>query len=451
MNQDPVMQGGTTPNQGNQPLDTNPNAAAAGAGTPPSGNLPDWMANNPSAVTDTTGSVVEPATPPKKKHKGLAIFIIILLILLLGLGGLAAWYFLYYNNPDKIAYDAINGFLKQQTVVSDGVFTGKAKIDDGEVLITVGLDNKSTTKSGDSTVNVKVSMLDANGDLLTDNQYEVELGGIIMEDGVMYFRTGKLMDSIDTFLEDMSVTIDELDDSMRTVYKLLNNVDGEWWQISVPDVIDSVIEDSNLAHSSKEFYSCLLNVAHGDTNSEIASIYNDNRFIGLVAKDHNGGITDYNVNIDYDKMASFANAMIESSSAKDAENCMHKYIVEDLGGTLELDKTPTSADKIRESLEGTEFTFGIRDFGHELVSTSISTKQGDTEFFGGLEFTHPEVTIEAPENYRPISDLVDMIIDAIMELASSEQGDDVDYIYDEATGEWIIIGDDITEDNIAEV
>lgn len=458
MDQNPVMQGsgGDTPNQNNQPANTNANPGAASTDNLSNGNIPGQTANNPAMVTGADGSVVAPATLSKKKHKGLIAVIIIVLVLILGLGGIAAWYLLYYNNPEKVAFDAINGFLQQKTVVSDGIFTGHANTDNGEVLITVDLKNKSTTTSGDGTVTIKASMLDANGELLSDNQYEVELGGIVMSDGVFYFRTGKLMDTLDLFMNDMSVTIDDLDASGQAIYKLLSNVDGEWWQVDVDDVVDNVVEDPALARSTKEFYACLVNVAHSDINGEIASVYSQNRFVNIAPssdKSKASGVTNYNVNINYDKMASFSNALLESEAAKSAENCIRKYIVDDLGGEANFNHTPAEADKIREGLEGTEFTLGIRDFGHELVSAGVSYKQNDTEFAGNFEFSHPGVTVEAPENYRPISDLVDMLVEAIMEmLGNNNEYDDMDFIYDEETGEWIMIEDDTNEgDNYEEI
>ena len=423
MNQNPVEQGKDAPNQSNQP-GANPSAA--------NGGLPEWMADSPQSTEMPAGSVVESAAIPKKKHKGLIFAVIFIVVLILTLGGFAAWYFLYYNNPEKVAYDAINGFLRQQAVVTDGIMTGRAKTDTGEVLVTVATNNKSTTSSADGAVTVKIGMLDANGELISDNQYEVELGGIIMTDGVIYVRTGKLMESIDLFMEDMNVTLDELDTGTRAVYNLLNDIDGEWWQISVPDVINSVVEDPDLASASKEFYACLINVAHSDVKGEIADIYSLNRFVNISRSDtHGDGTTDYNVEFDYDKMASFANAMIESGSMKSTENCLRKYIVDDLGGDLKFENESADASKIQESLKDTSFIMSITDFGHELTGISISTKQGDSEFSGGFSFSHPEVTIEAPANYRPISDLVDMIVDTIMEVIVSDYDYDFDYDFDD--------------------
>lgn len=451
MNQNPVMQGGNTPDQGNQPVNTNTNSSATSVNSQSANDIQNQMLGNQPVTVSNDGATSEPVNPPKKKRKGLVAAIIVVIVLLLGLGGVAAWYFLYYNNPEKVAYDAINGFLQQKTVVSNGNFIGRTKIDNGEALITVDLNSKSTTTSGDSTATIKVSMLDANGELLSDNQYEVELSGVATSDGVLYFRTGKLMDTVDLLMEDMSITFDDLDASGQTVYKLLNNIDGEWWQIDVADVIDNIVEDSALAHSSKELYSCLVNVAYSDINEEIASIYSQNRFVNITpssSKSKIKGATDYTVNLDYDKMANFSNSLMESDTTKSAENCIYKYVVEDLGSEVNFENTPADANKIRKSLEGTEFTLSIMDFGHELVGSSISYNQNGAELFGNFGFSHPEVVIEAPEKYRPISDLIDMLVESIVELINGADDDsDIDFIYDEETGEWIVIEDDFNEDD----
>ena len=41
-----------------------------------------------------------------KSHKGLIIGIIVAVLLVCG--GLAAWFCFWYNNPDQVAYEAVN-------------------------------------------------------------------------------------------------------------------------------------------------------------------------------------------------------------------------------------------------------------------------------------------------------------------------------------------------------
>lgn len=458
MDQDPEMQGNNT----SKPQATNASTLDNHATqtttvvetvteetTSSKATVPDGRPMATEVITETTTETIgQPTAPQKKSHKGLIGLIIALIIVILVAIGGVVWYFMYYNNPNKVAYDAIRGFLQQETVVTEGLITGRGKIGDSEVLFTIGTNGKSKgTLAGESNVLLKLSILDANGEPVNDRQYEVELGGIIMTDGVMYLRTGKLMESIDLLLEDMSTTRDELDETYQAVYTILDNVDGEWWQISVPDIIDGVIDDSHIASSSKEFYGCLVNVAQEDVKGQIASLYSSNQFVGIKKSNEQStpGSTIYDVDLDYDKMADFMNATLETDAAKSAENCLRKFVVDDLGGNINaITKTTTNAEELKNALGDVKFSMTISNFRHELQQLDASTKQDDGEVTAGFGFTHPDVTINAPENYRPINDLIEMIIEAIAELNGVDAPDDL--VYDDITNEWDFIDDENVND-----
>lgn len=447
MDQNPAM-------PGSNPSDPNHQPANAGMGTdaknPASATnlMPDWVKNNPAVVAGPNGSVVDSAASPKKKRTGLIALIIALLILLLGFGSFAAWYFLYYNNPDKVAYDAINGFLQQKTVVTNGLVTSRGKFNGGEVMVMMNLSNRTNGADGESVVSIKINILDENGDSVSEHDYEVELGGIVMEDGVIYLRVNKLVDAIDLFLEDTGSSVEMLDEDTLALYNLLEQVDGEWWRISVPEVIDGIIDDSEVANSAKDAFSCLNKVMHDNVNSKIAAIYKDNRFVNIEAKKDGatgGGYTEYDVTLDYDKFADFINATTDSELASEAEACLRKVA----GDSTNFDKTYTDADAVRNAMGQTRFTMLVSNFGHNLKAINMSVDD-DLELDAGFTFEHPVVTIDAPTNYRPISELMDLIVDSIVGILMPGY-DDGGLYYDEETGDWWLYEEGFDYDEFEEV
>lgn len=412
-------------------------------------------------TTETTGDMptqAAAAAKPKKSHKGLVALIVTLLVIIIAAVGAAVWYFVYYSNPDKVAYDAITKFLQEKTVIANGTVTGVINAGDKDISLVAGVNSKNNGLAGENILSVKAMALDANGEPISENDYEVELGAMILEDGIIYIRTGKVMETFDLILDDMSVEVDELDDSMSAIYKLLNNIDGEWWQIDVPDVIDTVIGKSEIASSAKEFYACIINVANEGVNSQLAGVYRNNQFVNLQKSStlsSSSDIIEYSVDIDYDKLASFMGDMVETDYIKSTENCLNKFIVEDLGGNITFDHTIPSAEEIKKEVSQLDIqTIGITNFGHELKTLSISYHPDkddyDTYYInGGFEFAHPEVTVTAPEKYRPISDLVELIIETLMEM-DGVPSEDLDnggsFEYDEETDEWYFIDEEIGDD-----
>lgn len=489
MNQDPTMQGGNLPNQGGQPAGnsgaptTNPAGApstasgsAATAATSPNpansvnntpnadnGALPSWMNSTPDPVATglPNGSVVEPATPPKKKHTGLIITLVILFILILAGAGVAVWYFCFYNNPENVAYEAVDGFLHQKSIALTGAIQSTTEDSLGDkTTITLGLNNSASAGAGTSELNLNVTNVEDD----EESSVSLRLGTVQMSDGVIYLKISKIMESLDAYLESNQITRDEFDYSMELIYSILEKVDDQWWRISIPELLDEIAPSSEEAQPVKDLYACMVDLAKQDTSGEFATIYRDNRFIKIekVSQTSMGDIKPksgnslYLLDYDYEKMANFINALPDTAVANAAYDCYNDYIdsqdpqryLDEFDISMSAPKhlsasdfEKVNAEDLRKSRENSKTNakqyLEISNFGHELKGVyahfdkTDSSEGYDIEYGTDikpysqhstgllqLNFSYEPVTVTAPDDYRPITELVEEIINVITQYIS---------------------------------
>lgn len=528
MNQDPTMQGGNTPTQGDQPVGENTaktNTESTAGDQPqtpsnptkapdtgavvveetiaetvteaPASGLPSWMAATPDPTVTglPNGSVVEPAAPPKKKHTGLIVTLIIIFILLLAGAGAAVWFFCFYNQPDNVAFDAVNQFLQQKdlTVTGSLDYDWSSESDENR-HIKLSLDNSRSGIAGNSDLKFNYSQ-DLNID--GKKEFELDLGSVAMSDGVLYFKIGNLIETVDQFSDELDEAYSTVEEQLvwQAIYQLLETIDGEWWQISIPDILDMINEsgdyDGEVA-ATRKFYNCMLDVAKQDVGSELAKIYRDNRFLKAVKVTQSAdgkrkpadGNNLYEIEFDYDKMANFINALPQSNTANQFYACYNTYIDEieeftedNLGKTPEHigadDAEKVTADDLSESRnDDVKYYLEIAPWGHQLQGIYMQSKatetpdcpfsyntddvpttydlvpqpecsQGATATITGslnLNFAYGPVAVAAPEKYRPVTDLAEEIVNTVVQVMSAYfsaiDPSGTSWRYDPETGEW---------------
>lgn len=545
MNQDPTMQGGNLPTQGGQPVGdenapkTNPEGAAAGddpnagnvpaqpsvnapsssnmgatpnssvpsnapaetvpATTSPSvttpadtGALPSWMntTQDPIATGLPNGSVVEPAMQPKKKRTGLIALLILLFVLILGGVGVAVWYFCFYNNPENIAFDAVNQFLQQKDLTITGTINYDWSSESGESRkAQLSLDGSRSGIAGNSDLKFNYSQ-----DLKVDGKRDIELdlGSVAMSDGVLYFRIGNLIETIDQFFDETEEAPDTIEEQLvwQAIYQLLEIIDGEWWQISIPDILDMINESGdydNEVAATRKFYNCMLDAAKQDVGGELAKIYRENRFLIAVEVPQSAdgkrkpasGNNLYEIEFDYEKMASFMNALPKSDTANRFYTCYNTYIDEveefaedNLGEAPEHisadDAEEITADELSNSRNSdvTKYYLEIAQWGHQLKGVYIQssiTETPECPIYDNLDdlappiacdqapsitivsiinlnFAYDSVTVIAPEKYRPVTDLAEEIVNTVIQVMSAYfsaiDPSGAGWQYDPITGEW---------------
>lgn len=443
MNKDPEM-------QGNQTAKHNPQTTNSGAqeqvvkttiieeSRPVNAAAPENMVVAEATVETKmpNGQTVETTLVPKKKHKGFIIgAIIAFVVLILAAVGTAVWYFVYYNNPDKVAYDAISNFLSAKNVTVDGEMSGVMTMNGQKSKMTMKIDSASAGAAGQSTLTASWGALDANGVSMGNEPSNFKVGNVVLSDGVLYFRTDGLDDLVNEVVESMNLDAHLYDYSeiYDLVMGIVDEIDGEWWRISVPDIIDAIIDDAQEAKRAKEFYTCVVNVANSDVRGEVTKLYQNNQFVKVEqTKGDNikAGNSLYNVSFDYDQMAAFVNAVNQGDTAGALRNCYDRYEDEGMTAKTTGSREDVTAADLQEAFDDTlAVQLEISNWGHQLTSIRIQ-EVDDKNNSGQLNFNYDEVVINAPEEYRSITDLVDKIMTRVTEAFESWFGD-FGYGYDE--------------------
>lgn len=436
MNKDPEMQGNTTQPQQNPQTTRVADADSGGQEVVlgPQDNVVVAEATLETKLSD--GSVVETTVvPKKKKHTGLIVAIVTFVVLLLAGIGIAFWYFLCFNNPERVAYDAIDGLLKQNSLVSTANLSGTIKSEEGNFRLAVSVDASAAGASSSSNIGVELTPVDANGKPLSNQVYKFKISNVIISDGVFYIRTEDLAKTVESLMDE--VATEEGSQEVIAMLKdmiseILNTVDNEWWQVSVPDIIDMIAEGDPKAEPAKELYTCMVNIANQDSKGELASLYSDNRFVTVeksnaVDASMEKGLAVYGVGFDYDKLANFVNAVPNSTIANNIYSCYNKYL--DATGSDEervsadLAK-PVTADDLRQEFDADKVNIwiGVDAWSHQLKAV---TARSATEGEDGLltaNFVYQDVEVKAPEDYRPVTELVEDIVNIVMQVIGSQYG-----------------------------
>lgn len=399
------------------------------------------------ASTDTpaTKSVVEPvsnpsqistAKVPKPNRKGLVVGLIILAVLMLIAGGLAIWFFVFYNNPTKVAFDALGNLVSAENVNTIGSvrIVPPAGVDDSSPLKNIMVNFDSTgalpgaanaTLSFDLEFDEKTegdkeaaSAIELYG--LEEGHFEIKLGTVQMTDGVIYLRVAGIMAS----LEEIGVKEGSpIYESMQEYISLIDLVDDEWWQISVPDIIDSIEPEEQLSEFYKDYYNCALDLVKEDKSAELKQLWSAHPFAELepisrkeFGQTASGGWNGYyDLKFNTTELASFVNGMVDTTAARNFYACSNAA-AQKAGIT---DDAEISAEDIDEA-DASDFSaldsnnvitrLEISRFGHQLKGLTVnSASTTDTQISTSLMFTYQPSTIVAPDNYRPISELIDEV------------------------------------------
>ncbi len=384
------------------------------------------------------GTTVETKLVPKKSRKGLVAVIVTLIILVIAAIGAVIWYFVYYSNPEKVAYDAISGLFTEKVSSSQMLLTGKIgdpANSDTNVKFWVDVHTVGVGASASTEATLMITPVDANGESLND-PYKFKLSNIVLSDGIFYIRTEDLANAFDDFIADNDIPLGEL---ASVISEVLNAVDDEWWQISVPDVLDAVMADDDNLPPAKEAYACLVNVANQDIKGELAKVYSDHRFI-KVAKAAKpaisiAGSSDYDVSFDYGIMADFVNALPGTEVAQGVYNCYNRFLqqVDASDQEISAEDIPkvTAEELAREFSDTMTIQMSIADWGHALTQIDIRDSANPNTLFS-IGFEHGKsAEVTAPDNYRPVTELYDDIEDIITEMLLSQPVDEYDPLADD--------------------
>lgn len=360
-------------------------------------------------------------------HHGAGIAAILIGILVLALGGLAVWFFAYYNNPEKVAYDTIEHLLSSRDLALQGGFTytvpddqkGNSPIDG----FIVSFDSSSNTLPTANSAKLQLIFNDQQVD--GEPTFVLTIKNLIMRDGVIYLQIGGIMDSLQTF----SYSYDEWS-KMETYTDLLEVIDNEWWQIDVRDIVANLELPDEQTNGINRIYSCVVSALNRDMSTELANLYSTYRFIeiqpakrlapeeSVAYPEKTGWYGAYEVSLNRGKLAGFINSLPETAAANDFYNCYNGVIGDSDRNAPQLDASDfpeISIDDIKWP-EDLRIFLEISRFGHELRSAYVYQNSNTGILDGSILVEHQDNAVSTPNNYRPISDLIDELSEILTEF-----------------------------------
>lgn len=332
----------------------------------------------------------QPEAPRKKPKKPLIVAIVAVGMVVL-LGGGAAAYSLWYQNPQRVVTDAIANMLEQRNIVSNGTVNIKNISDANQSVdkITLAFDSRSTGRSGQFDAKLTVHS--------QDDEYTIDANAIADSDMNIYFK----VKGVEAIAEQYMGVSDELP---AAVMQIIEKIEDSWIRVSTEDLDDG----GQLTEAQK----CTTDVIekHRDndaTRRQIADTYRANQFI--VIKDQLGskdGNLGYVMGGDNEKLESFLEQLKDTDFYKELKECDDSFEVD-----------TDDVDVFADSDSSGSVEVWISRFDHELKQIkAVFTDDDEVEVSSVVNFEYDEaVTIEAPSEYIGIKELIEEITDAFIE------------------------------------
>lgn len=382
----------------------------------------------PAKSQSTTG-----ATPPKKTKHVVAIVIgIVVALVLVGLVGFLICWAIYRSQPQQVVLDAVENFLTADSVTAEGSIVlvadkdaDEEDLNESSALRTAGIELKAAsdgTLPSSTEAWLKATLNDGT-------KLEVKLGTVQLASGVAYVQVSGLMDAMDQLKLDRDQW-----QELSTVFDILEIVDNEWWEISIPNIIDGLELDQETADGFKGIYNCAIDAMNRDSSGEAAELYREYQFIEVseaepeMAKDAPAKHHIYKVSINRELLANFINALPETEAANEFFACYNKA-AESLGEeeVSAQDFDELSADDIEFPAESSLYLV-ISDADRQITRINGGYEEDGQLVTAELDFKYDAVTVTTPSNYRPITDLIDEIAELLAtvdELGTSGEIDEM--------------------------
>lgn len=363
-------------------------------------------------VTMSSASTVMPGTPgstaPKPKRKWLPWVVTGVVALLIG-GSASAYYFLVYQNPNQVLYDAYMHLQAAKVVQAKGLVTidkdiGGVKLK--TVTYATNYDN-GPNMSLDVTANMEVSGA------------AVAVGGkgMFTQDGTLYFQVTGLYDAIDVALKNQAST-QQLTAAQKDAVK---KIQDQWVRITMDDIKKSSPDTATA-------YQCVLDAykKHKDDDPKIAQdMYKANPFIAVKGsmgtKNGNYGLR---LNFDADKYKAYLKAAKDTAVYKDINAC-------NKNAASSTDDSQDYTALSGENTTNTAVIVWVSQWAHELkqieYNGSVGTGSDKVAYSGTLDFaydktvkiTAPSDTINLEEFMNRVQVLTGPLGDSVQQRAES--------------------------------
>ena len=400
-------------------------------------SAPEDSADEPTPVsvpedsTSETTSISMPTPEAPKSKKKLPLIVIGATLATLVVGGSA--FAFYYNMPEKVAADAISGFIKQSN----------------EKLAASGSLELSPQTNSELYQHISNLRLDFKTDVDHFNRSaEFDFGIRLREYGYLHFKLSTFLEengtaylNIDNLTEAYqkavkSAGLQQNDPELRLILSLLEkslgNVEGRWWRIDVNEVISSLDKtDFKLEKNDKEnissAYACLVNEVKQELNQtdRLAKIYLEHPFINLTSVSYDklpedslkGKIEDYGnlyqVSVDADKLFDFTKKHQQAAENTKIVECLKK--IEKSSGTFdEDDKTGDTEDQELTKADVQNFVshlknlyLGIDFLTHQLKGAYLQVSESKVDFTSIVNFKYQNsAPVVAPRDATSAGDII---------------------------------------------
>lgn len=315
-------------------------------------------------------------------------------------GGVAVAYAVN-NTPENVAVSAITNLINKDAIALTGVIDIDASASGIKELKIEISANSDKENQGDFKGSLKADLGFFNID--------VSLGSVLVKDHTIYLKLDGLKDSINKALMMVpgAFTSDASTGAIISLVKsVAEKVDGEWWKISVPEIVDSLDVANSQKTEIKDTYGCVMDSLDKvrEKNGEFAGAYKKNPFVKI--EKYSGDKTfdtkgvAYKATFDEEK----AKAFMEDAKDKAKEIGLDKCVKnsEETGITVSEGEVRTTLKKVPDIIMTID---GF--FSHEL--TGVYMDVDDDSFKGKIELkiSNPEGEIKAPEGAKSVKTLVD--------------------------------------------
>lgn len=385
------------------------------------------LANAARALNLAAKQCDSPAStePKAKKNKNHTKAVLIAggVIAVLGLGGLGTAYAIA-NTPENIALSAVASvFAAKQKHVSS---TFSLNLKDSKV---VGVKSAQLTLDADINTDRELSTTAELAVNFYDTKIKLSLDTVILKDYTVYIKINQLKAAAKAVLEqysqsvksgDFSVDYSDSDDYPSTppyedvINQLVGKIDGEWWRISIPELID--VDEKLSAKEkveAKKTYGCIVNfLSDAKTKVDYAELYRKHAFISLQPYEGDQKFDSegkaYIVQFSSNKIADFGNALASSFKGLGVKECLPENVLndgsdDDVDGDEKL--SANDVDGIIRQWPTTIVTVKNNFFSHEVTGLYSDLKT-DSDFYTGtvkLNFSNQVKEVKAPANAQSIT------------------------------------------------
>ena len=369
----------------------------------------------PTPVAPQAQPQVTYAQPPRTKRpkKGLIIGGIIAGALIVFGGASALVYNVWYQNPEKVIFDALTRAFKSESATGTGAITIKSE--DVDLKVTLVGEGRGSDSHVDATIEFESKSAEENISINV-------MASVLVKGETVYFKLDNIQKTLDQLAEEYGTEVPDY------VTPIVKKIDGQWVSVKSSDYEDVSEEVAKQQRCITDVFDTLSNSK--DMKNELIDLYKENRILvideELPAKKIDGvGSLGYEISADMSAAQTFIKGLDDTEFGKELKKC------DDSVDFAEAADAIKEADEENDSDTDARFELWVSRFGHQITEVKFTIEDGDDSgtFVFNPKFNQ-DVTVEAPENTITLKQLQEDIEKAIEEYYSTFSDDSL-YDYDD--------------------